>query len=272
MFHGLSEIQASELRNRFLPYCIQQGSDRSSMVIAVMRGPDPPQSQVIKTSGEYTLNLSHHQDTLEVQGLSFSGSVDFGPMTRGTILTPVNESEQTDSIFENFLRLLVAYRLLDGNGVLVHSAAIVIAGGAYLFYGISGAGKSTLSEMAAKAGFEVISDDLNAVQFCGRRAQVRKLPFTGTFAESTCSQEIYPLRGIFRLEKARLNSTRQPGMAVSLASLLSCTPFVNASTAVLDQLQNRLLQLYDHVEPGILSFSKTSDFNEIANLLESPNA
>lgn len=271
-FNGLSETQAHDLRGRFGVYCIQDELHHCSMPIEVTRGRDPLQTQAIIASGEYTLDLVHDQSRMAVQGLWFSGSADFDPMTRGAISTPINETQKTGAIFENFLRLLVAYRLLDGNGLVLHSAALVISGGAYLFYGISGAGKSTLAEMAARAGYEIMSDDLNAVQFYGQHAQVRKLPFTGTFSESTCKQETYPLRGIFKLEKASFNLIRPQSAAVSLAALLACAPYVNASAAMLDQLQNRLLQLVNYAQPAVLSFSNTSDFNEIANLLDPVNA
>jgi hypothetical protein len=136
----------------------------------------------------------------------------------------------------------------------------------------SGAGKSTLSEMAAMSGFEVISDDLNAVEFDGRQPRIRKLPFTGTFAASTCRRESYPLGGIFRLEKAGSNSIRYPGTAESVASMMVCAPYVNVSAAILGQLQDRLMQFFDCSKPGILEFTNGGEFPEIANLLRLTDA
>jgi hypothetical protein len=131
ILYGLSETQAADLRNRFLEDGIQPGNSLPGMPIEVCRGPDPLQSRRIMESGEYSLDFSHDHHALSVNGLGFSGSVDFDPMTSATISTPVNEPGNTWPVFENFLRLLVAYRLLDGHGLMLHSAAIVLDGNAY---------------------------------------------------------------------------------------------------------------------------------------------
>lgn len=266
--NGLSAIQAKDLDERFTHYCIPISDERNSVQIKVFKGPDNPQSQRILDSGEFTLDLEHFGSGTLVNGLQFSGSIDFLPDMRGYVSTPANEAGRTDSVFENYLRLMVAYRMLQQESLMLHSAAIVINDYAYVFYGISGAGKSTISEMAANAGFEVISDDLNAVFLTGNGASVRKLPFTGTFSESTCKKESYPLKAIFTLRKGISNETRPVGRTQSLASLIVCSPFVNANGFMLEALQDRLLQLLGRIPVGELVFTKDNGFDEISKLLE----
>ena len=67
-------------------------------------------------------------------------------------------------VFENMFRVLAAYRLMQLGGCIMHSACIARDGKAYMMLGHSGAGKSTFSKQALDAGWEVLSDDMNAVR------------------------------------------------------------------------------------------------------------
>jgi hypothetical protein len=268
---GLSRSQAADLQGRFGPYCLAIPDSQASIPVKVFEGPDSLQTQRIYTSGEYTLDLAHFDVGTEVQGLHFSGWIGFYPEIHGSISTPISQAGRSGSVFENYLRLMVAYRLLQENGLVLHSAAVVIEDSAFLFYGVSGAGKSTLSEMAVKAGCEVISDDLNAVLFSGNEIRVSKLPFTGTFSGAACKRESYPLQGIFALKQGQSNSTRDLSPGRSLASLLVCSPFVNNNGYMMDRLQEKLLVLSGIIPIRELGFSKDRGFDEIITLLLSSN-
>jgi hypothetical protein len=92
---------------------------------------------------------------------------------------------------EVVLRTALGCRLPMESGLLLHTAGIVIDGGAYLFYGVSGAGKSTL------AGFmrNVLSDELVAVQ----RGFARATGFWGTLDAIDALAGTYPLRATIEL-------------------------------------------------------------------------
>ena len=77
------------------------------------------------------------------------------------------------------------------DGLLLHSAGIVVDGDAYVFYGVSGAGKSTF------AGFmrDVLSDELVAVQ----RGFARATGFWGTLDAVDAPPGNYPLRATIEL-------------------------------------------------------------------------
>jgi len=91
------------------------------------------------------------------------------------------------------LRTALGCRLPLESGLLLHSAGIVIDGGAYLFRGVSGAGKSTL------AGFmrDVLSDELVAVQHGFARAT----GFWGTLDSADAVAGSYPLRATIELAR-----------------------------------------------------------------------
>lgn len=100
------------------------------------------------------------------------------------------------------LRTALGCRLPLEGGLLVHSAGVVIDGGAYLFHGVSGAGKSTLASFMR----EVLSDELVAVQ----RGRARATGFWGTLDSMDAPAGDYPLRATIELAR---------GDGVSLAPL-----------------------------------------------------
>jgi len=89
------------------------------------------------------------------------------------------------------LRTALGCRLPLEGGLLLHSAGIVIDGGAYLFYGVSGAGKSTLASYMQ----HVLSDELVAVQ----RGYARATGFWGTLDAIDAPGGTYPLRATIEL-------------------------------------------------------------------------
>jgi len=101
------------------------------------------------------------------------------------------EDRSNTFAIEVVLRTALGCRLPMESGLLLHSAGIVIDGGAYLFYGVSGSGKSTL------AGFmrNVLSDELVAVQHRFARAT----GFWGTLDAIDAPAGTYPLRALIEL-------------------------------------------------------------------------
>lgn len=92
---------------------------------------------------------------------------------------------------EVVLRTALGCRLPLESGLLMHTAGIVIDGGAYLFYGVSGAGKSTLASFMQS----VLSDELVAVQ----RGFARATGFWGTLDAIDAPGGRYPLRATIEL-------------------------------------------------------------------------
>ena len=129
---------------------------------------------------EYTLDQDHAESSVRIAGLRLMARLDWAPELKGALWTPEIAGEEWTSVLENYLRLLVAYRLLAEGGVLLHSAGVSDGRSAWLLLGPSGAGKTTASRLCLAAGAEVLSDDLNAARFPdgGGGPVVARLPFT----------------------------------------------------------------------------------------------
>lgn len=134
----------------------------------------------------------------------------------GTLKAAPNEQ-----CLDAFLRSLISFLLLRSGGFMLHSAGLVRNGKAYLFLGKSGAGKSTLSKLAAAAGTEVISDEINLLRFEKGHFQAYGSPFWGEM-RSDGRQGNWPLGGIFLLKKAKANRVSEVSGGESLKLLLRC--------------------------------------------------
>jgi len=152
---------------------------------------------------------------LKLERGDFAASLDLGS-GRGTLAAAANEQ-----CLDAFLRSLLSFLLIRDGGFMLHSAGLVKKGKAYLFLGKSGAGKSTLSKLAAEAGAEVISDEINLVRPVKGRYRVYGSPFWGEM-RADGRPGSWPLGGIFLLKKAKaVRLTPCPG-SEALKLLLRC--------------------------------------------------
>jgi hypothetical protein len=123
------------------------------------------------------------------------------------------------AVFENLLRLTVAYDVLGRGGLLLHAAGIVIDNGARVLFGHSGAGKSTSSTIAMRAGHTVISDDIVVLMPAEKGWEVRKVPFCGTTGGTMDAQARYPLAGLYHLHQSETNRVVRYSPATAAAAL-----------------------------------------------------
>lgn len=161
--------------------------------------------------------------------------------------------EQT---LDAFLRSLISALLLRSGGMMLHSAGLVRGGKAYLFPGRSGAGKSTLSKLAAAAGAEVISDEINMVRRAGSRFFVHGSPFWGEMRADGRPGR-WPLGGIFLPKKARGNALRPCGQGELLKTLLRCLLNFEKGPKVSGLALEAASGLATKVRAGRLEFTKT---------------
>ena len=174
-----------------------------------------------------------------------------GRLERGALWSAAGDGAEFAGVFENFFRVALAYRLLDLGGVLLHSAAVVDGGRAYVFVGRSGAGKSTLSRLSLDGGREVLSDDLNAVALEssgqeGDRVIGGRLPFAGVLRSPVSARRSVPLGGLLSLEQAppgAAHDVEEVSRARGVASLLAAAPFVNADPLRAERLERVLLEI-----------------------------
>ncbi len=155
---------------------------------------------------------------------------------------------------ENTLRVVVADRLAGAGGALVHSAAVVAGGEAFLFVGPSGAGKSTISRMSVQQGYEVLSDDLNAVIVENGRAEVWPVPFAGDLRVGGSGTSPVPLHAVLRLHKANRDELEPLSPAQATAAMLASCPFVNTDPHRCGALQSTITDIVSSSPVGLLRF------------------
>jgi hypothetical protein len=249
-FSGLNSAQEEAVRQRFGAYCAASspGASQGKAVESVLFRAAESDFRTFDVRGwEYGLDLDPAPESVRLAGLRLVGRLDWRPPSgrlTGALWTPDGGGEAFAGIFENFLRVLTAYRLQEQGGAVLHCAAVVGDRGARLFLGRSGAGKSTVSRLAQEHGATILSDDLNALVPGGAgRVQVEKLPFTGDYGDSRTPSEALPLAGLYRLEKAAEDALRPLSRAETVACLLACSPYVNADPHRRDDLLANLLGL-----------------------------
>jgi hypothetical protein len=195
--------------------------------------------------------------------ISSTTRLDWAPALGGALWTS-EDGALFPGIFENFLRVLVAYRLVELGGVVLHSAGVASGSGAFLFLGPSGAGKTTLSRMSEDRGRTVLSDDLNALLPSSGpepgRPRVVKLPFTGDLGERRAAAPPSPLRGLLRLEKGADDALRPLSPGETLALLFACSPFVNADPHRQESLLTNLAGLAAAAPAQALTFNLDGRF------------
>lgn len=199
-------------------------------------------------NGQYVVRKQRVDERLELTGFEFVSHVErgaFGPAQ--AVLAFHKEQELTDaSVLENFLRILLAYRVVEQGGVLLHSVGVVHHDRAFLFSGHSNAGKTTLACKAEEAGVRVLSDDMNLVIPRQRAYRAHKVPFTGEFgrrAENLSGAGSFPLGGLALLEKAPGLRAASLTPAQAVAGLLTGCPFVNDDPEEFPALMDVLTRL-----------------------------
>lgn len=223
-FENLSSAQAADLRERFGPLCRRPQGE--ALVTRLFRLEENELLRPDLTGTDYTFDRAPAPEHVALSGWDFLARIELNGM-KGGLFTPENGGLAFLCLFENYFRVVVAYRLLELGGVLLHSSAAVLEGRAHLFLGASGAGKTTAARMSRDRGLNVLSDDINALCPQGDEVVVEKLPFAGEMAQEPTGRQSWPLGSLHRLRKG--GNSREPLRgSQTLALLLSCSPFVNA--------------------------------------------
>lgn len=256
LFRCLSEEQERSIRKRFVGFCGDVSSEPASGLKTTVVGFDPAAFKSVSFSNsDYTFDRLYLKDQILLAGMNFLSRIIRGPDLSAWLWTAENRMNDFLFVFENVFRVLVAYRLLDLGGTILHSACVARNGRAYLMLGHSGAGKSTFSGMAQAAGWEVLSDDMNAVRTKDGRWVVEKLPFAGDLGQTPSRSNRYPLAGIFRLNKSTRNRLSPWSRGQAVAKALGCSPVVNDDPYRTDPLLSALEMMMASVPTRQLEFS-----------------
>lgn len=261
-FEGIEPRQVAACHERFGELC-RPGKDVEkpavvSQLFRVGAGEFIPLD--LSSGWDYTFDLDFAPEAVRLAGVDFMGRLDGlaaegeeGGLA-GTLWTHEVEGAAFQCLFENFFRVVVAYRLLALGGALLHSAGVVSKGWAHLFLGRSGAGKTTLSRLSLASGRTVLSDDMNALCPDGEQTVVEKLPFAGDLGRTPGPRSSYPLRTLNRLLQGE-DSVAPLATSKAVAMLIACSPFVNSDPHRLDTLVTNLEKLVGSVPTQDLHFS-----------------
>jgi hypothetical protein len=258
LFTGLSAAQEAAVRDRFAGLC--RAPSEAAVVSRVFRAPAADFLDRDVRGWEYTLDMEHAPGAVLLAGLRLMARLDWGPDLAGALWTCEGAGEEwAASVFENFLRVLAAYRLLAEGGAVIHSAGVAGDGAGFLLLGPSGAGKTTVSRLCLASGATVLSDDLNAVRLVPGGARLQKLPFTGDLGDRGGGPAGVPLRALLRLAKGPEERLRPLSPAAALAGLTAAAPFVNRDPWRREALLGTLERLARAVPAYELTFSLTGD-------------
>jgi hypothetical protein len=261
---GMAEPQARAVRGRFAERCAAPALEPAPAVgVRLFQVPATGFRGPMPAGWEYTLDLAHQPEAVHVVGLQWMGRLDWAPALHAALWTAVEEEGEFLSVLENFLRMLVAYRLVECGGAMLHSAAILDRSGAYLFFGPSGSGKSTITRLATSSQRAGLGDDLNAILMTNADCTVQQIPFAGDFGQTTADTGRYRLLGAYRLHHGTRLALQPLAKGNALAKLLACAPYVNADPYRCLTLSRNLEALMRRVPVATLSFLRDSAFDDI---------
>jgi hypothetical protein len=264
-FSGLSAAQEEAVRHRFAGLCREAGEGAAASLTAsqVFRAPAADFLDRDVRGWEYTLDMEHSPGAVRLAGLRLMARLDGvggGGLAGGLWTCEERGEEWAASVFENFLRVLAAYRLLAEDGAVIHSAGVTDGEAGFLLLGPSGAGKTTASRLCLARGGAVLSDDLNAVRLGAGGARLQQLPFTGDLGNRAGAPAGgVPLRALVRLAKGADEHLRPLSPAAALAGLVAAAPFVNRDPWRREALLGVLERLARAVPAWELTFPLAGD-------------
>jgi hypothetical protein len=270
-FEGLSEAQLGNIAGRYgtlerargsLDEPEVTGAERSAEVVCrVFRAPASHFLDFDHRGWEVTFDLGHDANAVRIAGDRYMARLDLDPRgMHASLFTDDAGRPEFEGIFDNWLRVILAYRMLELGGVLIHSAAAAGSQGAFLFFGHSGAGKSTISRLNLEAGRPILGDDLNACLWSGNEVTVERIPFAGDFGKRTEDPGPRTLLRLLRLRNGSPPALSALRPAEALATLVACCPFVNADPLRGGRLLDNLERLVARVPCGELTFALEPSF------------
>jgi hypothetical protein len=266
-FSGLCETQIQAIQERFGERCRIDDNIEPAAETAVFQVPDNEFRTFDMRGWEMRIDFDYQPNQIRMAGWRFMARIGLMPNIQTAFWTPDDADIVATSAFENLFRTIVAYRIVELGGVLLHSAGVADETGAWLFIGRSNAGKTTLSRLSLEAGLTVLSDDMNAVFPNGAGFVTEQLPFAGDLGQTLGSGRRYPVRAIYHLEKGDHNTVTPVADHDRLARLMVCAPFTNTNPHVNAALLDNLDQMRQAIPGAQLTFSLEGGFEP---LLEKP--
>ncbi len=140
---------------------------------------------------------------------------------KATLRAKEKFKELSDGEIEYLLMGALFYdKLLDFDGLMLHSSAVAVGNTAYLFSADSGVGKSTHTTLWTKCidGAVIVNDDKPAIRSVNGKLYVYGTPFSGKHDKSI--NKSFLLGGICFIERGKENSIVETDVAASLPLFL----------------------------------------------------
>ncbi|MFA6956958.1 MAG: hypothetical protein WC538_13910 [Thermoanaerobaculia bacterium] len=256
-FTGLSERQELAMRARYGDYLREPAPD--FVATRVFRAQQSDFLEVDTRGWEYSLDVEHEAGAILIAGMNLMARLELQARQAGAVWTSEDREEYVIGVVENFFRPLLAYRVAERGALVLHSSAVVLDGGAYVFVGRSGAGKSTVARLALERGHAILSDDLNVLSPAGSGWNVARLPFAGEYPDHGRGETV-PVAAIYELEKGATHALSPTTPAASFAALLRCAPYVNGDPYRVSRLEESISAVVRDVPCSRLTFSLDPGF------------
>lgn len=257
---GLNVTQAGWAQVHFGPLRLDPGATRASVTLSVHRLPTETFRAIDTRGWDYSYDRDHHPRRLRLVGWDFVAEIGLDPDPGGRLWTSRADPDGFPGVLENCFRVLMAYRVTRLGGVLLHSGAFARDGLAQVVFGRSGAGKSTSSRLALESGWEVLSDDMNALMPHGTVWRVERLPFAGDLGQHPAPRRAFTLAGIHWLRQAPTPALTPLSRGQALGRLLACTPILNEDPHRVAEALTNLTNLVAWRTPDILDFAPDPSF------------
>jgi hypothetical protein len=222
---GLSPRQRAELAARYGIFARTVEDLVPDLRVRLSRSPRPSFLRV-QSGAEpemYRLLMRREGSDLLAWSYEWASSTCFDD-GEGVLVATSDERVVFDRAVENYLRVAFAHLALEKGGFLLHGAAVVRGGRAFVFFGPSGSGKTTVT--ALSKGDRVLSDDLVMIVREGRGFAAASVPFRGLLTPPATSSESYELAGLFRLVKDSEHFLEELNRPRAVGEVVQSLPFV----------------------------------------------
>ncbi len=256
-FDGMDAAWHAAFLDRYRPWArdATRHGAAPDLTLAVTRGeidhfiaPPPPGVSVINPLAlEVDRGVAGHS---RIRACTFGLAATFSTGGgRGRAVFARGDYDPRERSVENILRVATAWLAVMRGGLLMHSASIVDAGRACLFFGQSGSGKSTISALTRRG--RVVSDDLTLIlPGPDGRPHVVGTPFRGTYTAGSPVTGRFPVRAGFRLRKC---APEEPTRVEPLRRSLATAEAIANLPFLVDQLHARP-ELFGRVERVFSAF------------------